>query len=603
MARPVVGVTIHDDTLRGLELSGGKPRAWGEVPLPEGTIEQGVVIDTVAFSDALKALWTSAGFKTKRIAIAVETEAATIRRVSLPGAVADDIAEAAAYDIAEILSYPADEAVIDHAVLNAAAIAERRSDQNDFSEFDDPAVETLVVAVRRETIEAFTDAAKAAGLKWIRAELAPAANVSLVPAENEAATTDTSSDTQLDSADHTAGDTANDTAGDTANDTADDGAGDAAADAGLSFAEGKRRSLGAIVSIGERTTTVSVHDGGGLLFARVLMTGVGETASLSHELESQLAEVESLRAGGHASTDAYVPNNDAPGAGVVAEGIRRTLHFHMTDIDKRSIDHVILCGSRSRASGLLDRVREALPAASVSVLEHDDWPEFDEPERFDTAFAVARLVLTSHSDHLRDLSLVPISVVERARDGRAVMVGVAAAAVLGVAAFGSLQTRSVANEQRERTVEAAEAAVDQARDEVDRFDDQQSLVTEIERRRGMVSTLAADRVGISALIGRIAEAMPADSVIRSLQITTGDATESDGPIIVAEGAASDLDGVAAWIEGVNASGLFSDMTLVSTAVGQFGLEERNVAVFQVEGTVSGNAFAALPEILTKEQSE
>lgn len=103
----------------------------------------------------------------------------------------------------------------------------------------------------------------------------------------------------------------------------------------------EHRSLGAIVSVGEKTTTVSVHDGGGLLFARVLMTGVGAAASLSHELESQLAEVENLRAGGHASTDDYVPNNDAPGVGVVAEGIRRTLHFHTTDIDKRPIDRVM----------------------------------------------------------------------------------------------------------------------------------------------------------------------------------------------------------------------------------------------------------------------
>lgn len=579
MARPVVGVTLHDDTLRGIELSGGKPRAWGEVPLPQGTIEQGVVIDTAAFSDALKALWKSAGFKTKRVAIAVETEAATIRRVSLPGAVADDIAEAAAYDIAEILSYPADEAVIDHAVLNAAAIAERRSDDNDFSEFDDPAVETLVVAVRRETIDAFTDAAKSAGLKWIRAELAPAANVALVPAEAETATIDTSVENESDTAD------------------------DAGHDDGLSFVEAKRRPLGAIVSIGEQTTTVSVHDGGGLLFARVLMTGVGETASLSHELESQLAEVENLRAGGHASTDAYVPNNDAPGAGVVAEGIRRTLHFHTTDIDKRPIDQVILCGSRSRASGLLDRVREALPAASVSVLEHDGWPDVDEPERFDTAFAVARLVLTSHSDHLRDLSLVPISVVERNRDGRAAALGFAAAAVLGVAAFGSLQSRSVENEQTERTVEAAEAAVDRVRDEVDRYDDERSLVVEIERRRSVVAALAADRIGVSSLVGQIAESMPADSVLRSLQIRTADDAESSTPTILVEGAASDLDGVAAWIDGVNASGLFSDVKLVSTSVGPFGVDERNVAVFQVEGSISGNASTALPSVLTKEVSE
>ncbi len=556
MARSVVGVTVHDDMLRGLEISRDQPRHWGEVALPPGVIDQGVVVDTAAFAASLSELWKTAGFSSKRVALAIETEAATIRRVSLPGAVVDDVAEAAAYDIAEILAYPAAEAVIDHAVLNAAAVKAQvaRSESVVDGGLDAPSIETLVVAVRRETIDAFTAAAKLAGLRWVRAELAPAANVSLLP-KNVFLNTDH----DVESPDIDSG----------------------------------TARLGAIVSIGETTTTVAVHDGEGLLFARVLMTGVGEIASLSHELESQLAEVESLRTGGHASEgDAIVPNSDAPGVGVVAEGIRRTLLFHSTDIDKRSIDHVVLCGASSRASGLLERVTEALPNASVVLLEHANWPSFEQPERFDTAFAVARLVQTSHNDHLRDLSLVPASVVAKRRDIRSALVGVGIAAVLAVVSVASFESRSTAIDQQELAVEAAESAVARVRTEVERYGDERSMASEIARRQDLVATLAADRVAVPSLVGQLAEAMPADSVLRSLQISVADA--ESGPVVAIDGAAPDLDGVARWIDAVSASGVLADVRLLGTSVGPYGADEQDVAVFQATASVTALAIAPLP---------
>ncbi|MEZ5225706.1 MAG: pilus assembly protein PilM [Acidimicrobiales bacterium] len=179
MARSLVGVTVHDNVLRGMEIARDQPRRWGEVPLDAGVIDQGAVVDVAAFAGALEALWKSAGFSSKRMALAIEAEAATIRRVSLPGSVAEDIAEAAAYDIAEVLAYPAAEAVIDHAVLNA--VSDQPLVETDGLLVEAPSIETLVVAVRRETIEGFTRAAKIAGLRWVRAELTPAANVSLLP--------------------------------------------------------------------------------------------------------------------------------------------------------------------------------------------------------------------------------------------------------------------------------------------------------------------------------------------------------------------------------------------------------------------------------------
>ncbi len=577
IARSIVGVTVHDDVLRGLEITRDQPSRWGEVALPPGVIDQGAVVDATVLAASLRELWDTAGFATKRIALAIETEAATIRRVSLPAAVADDIAEAAAYDIAEILAYPAAEAVIDHAVLNADAVNAQveRSGSADEGEVDGSPIETLVVAVRRETIESFTQAAKLAGLRWVRAELAPAANVSLLP---EGCLDNITVDGP----------------------PADEGTPRESVGNGIA-------TLGAVVSIGETTTTVSVHDGEGLLFARVLMTGVGELASLSHELESQLAEVEILRTGGNASEGgSAAPSSDAPGVAVVAEGIRRTLLFHTTEIDKRPIHHVVLCGASSRASGLLERVTEALPNASVALLEHADWPTIEQPERFDTAFAVARLVLTSHSDHLRDLSLVPDSVLAKRNDTRAGLAGAVVAAVVAVVAFGSFQNRSTAIDQQEVAVEAAESAVARVRTEVARYADERSLAAEIDRRRALVTTLAADRVAVPSLIGQLAEAMPDDSVLRSLQISAVDTVAeangggaSDGALVAIDGAAPDFDGVAEWIEGVDNSGVLTDVRLIGTSFGPYGSDEQDVAIFQATARVTPEMIASPPAVISE----
>ncbi len=589
MARSVVGVTVHDDVLRGMEIKGDRPRTWGEVALPAGVIDQGVVVDTAAFATSLRQLWSSAGFSSKRVAFAIEAEATTIRRVSLPGAVADDIAEAAAYDIAEILTYPAIDAVIDYAVLNADAKGTHRHAASVLTDdSEEPPIEALVVAVPRQTIDSFTEATKLAGLRWVRCELAPAATIALLPKDSlNAAVFERGDQDPHDQDQH------------------DQDKHDQDQDH-----EVPGPSLGAVVSIGDTTTTVAVHDGEGLLFARVLTTGVGRAASISHELESQLAEVESIRAGGRGPSDtAYVPSNDAPGVSVVAEGIRRTLLFHTSDIDKRPIDHVVLCGSRSRANGLLNRVAEALPAASVTVLEHQDWPSVEQPERFDTAFGVARLIQTAHIDHLRDLSLVPASVTSQRQDVRAASLGAVVAAAFALLAFGSHQDRAAANDMEEAAAVAAEVSVDRVRAEVARFGDERALAAEVEQDKALVEALASGRVAIPSLIGRLAEAMPTNSVLRSVRISTADPEPTDPDItdpssaeaasVMISGAAPDLEAVAAWVDSANASGVLTEVHLVGTAFGPFGTNEQDVAVFQVEARVAAEALVPLPPSVSR----
>lgn len=575
MIRPVVGVTVHDDVLRAMEVHRGTPRKWGELAMEPGVVEQGAIVDHEAFAAALRKLWKNVGFSSKRVGIAIEAEAATIRRQSLPATIGDDIAEAAVYDIGELLSYPVEEAVIDHAVLDHGPIPDESGDRAatpfDATPFDDPAsfdqanpIETLVVAVRRTIIDDFASAAKSAGLRWVRAELVPAANVSLIPRDTMAT----------------------------------DG----------------RETLGAVVSIGERTTTVSVHDDRGLVFARVLMAGVGDSASLSHELASQLAEVENLRSGLR-DTSGLTNNlaDEAPGVAVVAEGIRRTLLFHSSDIDRRPIDRIRLCGSRCRADGLLDRVIEAVPQAAVSLVEHDDWPLIEYTERFDTAFAVAVLVQAPSDDVGRELSLVPGSVVTRNSDRRAVGVGLFAALGLVVVGYADHGVRSEELTEQREVVALAEASGGQLALEVESLADVQAMADAVEQQQLDVSALADGRVAVPALLGRLAQAMPGDTVLQSIEIDTGGASsevfaggadtdltstggeDQDLASVSISAAARDLDGVAAWLDAVVSSGVLTDVQLVNASVGEFGVDNQDVALFQVEAVVTREVLVPLPD--------
>lgn len=577
MIRPVVGVTVHDDVVRAIEVHRGSPRAWGELTIEPGVVEQGEIVDHEAFAQALRQLWKTAGFSTKRVGLAIEAEAATIRRQSLPANIGDDVAEAVGYDIAELLSYPVEEAVIDHAVVDAGtssdgerpAVVEDDAAFGEVSPFaQDRPIETLVVAVRRVIIDDYAAATKAAGLRWVRAELAPAANVSLISGETLKS-------------------------------------------------EGCE-TLGAVVSIGERTTTVSVHDDQGLVFARVLMAGVGDSASLSYELASQLAEVESLRSGNRDDSGGTNDTIDeAPGVGVVAEGIRRTLLYHSSDIDRRPVDRIRLCGSRSRANGLLGRVIEAMPTAAVSLVEHDDWPLTEQAERFDTAFAAAALIQAPTDDRGRALSLVPESVVTRRSDRRAAAVGSVVALGLVLAAYADHGARSEELTYQREAVSLAESSGAQLASEVERLADVREMADVVGERQARVAALADRRVAVPALLGRLAAVMPADTVLQSIEIDTGGRTDDvfaadvdadlasgvsgdqDFAAVSISAAAPDLDGVAAWIDAAVSSGVLTDVQLMNASVGEFGAGNQAVAIFEVEARATSEVLVPLPDYTTE----
>ena len=416
----------------------------------------------------------------------------------------------------------------------------------------DDDIDALVVAVRTEIIEGLRRAVRRAGLRWSRAELGPAAGVAL-----------------------------------------------------LGEIELEPGTLGAVVTVGELTTSISVHDGDGLLFARVITAGVGATASLSHELESQLAELANLRSGKR-SDDASDPGAsvEAPGVGVVVEGVRRTLHYYSSDIDRRPFSSLVLCGPRSQAPGLVERLGEALPApVEVRLLDRTAWPSTEAPERFDLAFGVARLAADSSASDRR-LSLVPRAVIERRRDARVLVAGVVVAVLAAGLAVADAARRSEDNAQRLDTVAAAEQDLGRLRGRAATTDDLRTVSAEVERRQALLADLAVGDVDVAAVFGQIAEAMPADTSITAMRVTRTEpgpvdvigtqGADSGMALVSIDGTASDLDGVSRWVDAVSGLTLIEDLWLRQVVSGPYAEDSRTVALFSVDATVGTAGAAARP---------
>ncbi|MEZ5411991.1 MAG: pilus assembly protein PilM [Acidimicrobiales bacterium] len=537
----VVGVAYDDWSLRGVErrrpgrsVAGRRDEvlAAGAVELDGGVVEHGEIVDVERFAAALRSLWQQAGFATRRVVLGLDARAAVIRRVELPALPPAEMAQAAAYDIGELLSYPVEEALVSAVELDAGGRT------------DGSAIQVVILAVRQGAVVDLGRAARLAGLHPAATELVPAALVAAI-----------------------------------------------GADRGL--APG---SLGVVVELGAGSTGVVVHDRGGLLFSRVITAGLGTgAASLSDELEMELALLAGY-AGGSAGS-APGGSTRVPGLATVVEGVRRTLHYYITELDDRPLDRIVLCGAQSGVGGLALELAETFPDAAVLRHEQPAWPAAGgDPHAYDDAASVALFGAAGRPD-LRRFDLVPAP--ERARRSTRSRLAVGAAVTVALApllvADASLRWAERGETARESAV--AEAHVVDLQGELATFQDAQARQAEADRASARVEALRLDDYGLPTVVRRMAEAMPADTFLVSLRVQrsrTGEApTGWSGPpppgVFNATGVAGSLNGVGRWLDGVQTLPLVSGLWLSQSAHGPYGPSEQVAEVFTVDGAITDRA--------------
>ena len=166
MAGPVVGVDIGSTTLRAVELDDAakaKPtivRAH-EVPLPEGSVKRGDVIEVHTLASAFKRLWAAGGFRTKDVALGIGGQSVIVRDLTVPRMPLAQIKESLPFQVQDLLPVPVSDAVLDY-----YPIGETQSESG-------PAVNGLLVAAFKQAVTTNITAVTMAGLTAVSMDLLP----------------------------------------------------------------------------------------------------------------------------------------------------------------------------------------------------------------------------------------------------------------------------------------------------------------------------------------------------------------------------------------------------------------------------------------------
>ena len=152
-----VGLEIDYGTIRAVEASGtpANPKIAGiaSVRLPEGSIEEGIVVKPHEVGLALRELWGQGKVKNRRVLLGISNQSVLVRYTTIPKVPKEKMANVVRFQAQELLPVPIEQVVLDFMV-----IGETIADEN-------PALEILLVAARRDMLRGFLEALSAAKLE------------------------------------------------------------------------------------------------------------------------------------------------------------------------------------------------------------------------------------------------------------------------------------------------------------------------------------------------------------------------------------------------------------------------------------------------------
>ncbi len=162
----LVGVDIGSDTIRGVEVTGvGTKRPsvvrFFTMPLPEGAVKNGEVIEINTVAAALRQLWAAAKFSSKEVVLGVGNAKVLVRDLSVPKLSQREIRESLPTHVQEMLPVPVSDALLDFYPVSEAA-----------SETG-PVVNGLLVAAIKDPVLANVRAVQLAGLTPVGVDLIP----------------------------------------------------------------------------------------------------------------------------------------------------------------------------------------------------------------------------------------------------------------------------------------------------------------------------------------------------------------------------------------------------------------------------------------------
>ena len=164
MAQSIVGVDIGASTLRGVEVAdGGRSRPtvlrYAEVPLPEGSVSRGEVLEQNTVANAFRQLWSRGGFKSKDVVLGMGNQRVLARDLSVPRAPRQRIKESLPFVVQDMLPVPVQDALLDF-----YPIAESMGENG-------PQIDGMLIAAVKDAVLGNVNAVRLAGLNPVGVDL------------------------------------------------------------------------------------------------------------------------------------------------------------------------------------------------------------------------------------------------------------------------------------------------------------------------------------------------------------------------------------------------------------------------------------------------
>ncbi len=157
-----IGLDIGSTSIRAVETSRGKDGPvianCGQVPVPPGAVQGGVIRDDKAVTLALKQLWATTRFRGRAVVLGVTNPQVVVREMAVSNLPQRELRKSLPFQVREVLPLPVDRSLLD------------------FFPLEDPGanktVRGLLIAAPKEAVLAAVHAVERAGLHVARVDLA-----------------------------------------------------------------------------------------------------------------------------------------------------------------------------------------------------------------------------------------------------------------------------------------------------------------------------------------------------------------------------------------------------------------------------------------------
>lgn len=166
MATSIVGVDIGNGMIRAVEVADpAKPKPTilrhAELPLPDGAVSLGEVLEPNTVAGALRSLWSKGGFKTREVVLGMGNQRVLARDLTMPLMSIERVRESLPFHVQDMLPVPVADALLDFYPVSYG--------QGESG----PVVNGLLIAAVKDAVLANVRAAELAGLTPVDVDLIP----------------------------------------------------------------------------------------------------------------------------------------------------------------------------------------------------------------------------------------------------------------------------------------------------------------------------------------------------------------------------------------------------------------------------------------------